>query len=371
MDNLRKCCDCNIKKPIPEFRKGEWRCKVCAWKKSNNYKIEDGWSSEQYDIILDKIINIKIKYINELIGLLDKELYDIIYILKTQLKIANKPLEILWKCDWCDKEFMIRPCKFISNENMFCTHKCYGEHKKENILRGEKNPQYNRIKTNCTNCNKEINVIPHDFKIKNKHGDNHNFCSHECYWEYRKVYYVGEKSVMHNYIYTKQQIKKSRKRMVKMYENGLFDRETKPQKITNTILDNLQIKYIREKGYKYYSVDNYLPDYNLIIEVMGDYFHSNPNKYHDFKSLNDMQKKGVKRDKSKRTYLYKYYNVNVLYLWETDINKNPNLCKELIKLYIKNNGELKNYNSFNYYLDKYNKLHLKNKIINPYYEKSK
>lgn len=38
----------------------------------------------------------------------------------------------------------------------------------------------------------------------------------------------------------------------------------------------MNIKYINEKTFKYYSVDNYLVDYNLIIEIMGDYFHANP-----------------------------------------------------------------------------------------------
>ncbi len=34
-----------------------------------------------------------------------------------------------------------------------------------------------------------------------------------------------------------------------------------------------------KKGFKYYAVDNYLDKYNLIIEVMGDFWHCHPLKY--------------------------------------------------------------------------------------------
>ena len=40
----------------------------------------------------------------------------------------------------------------------------------------------------------------------------------------------------------------------------------------------------------------------------------------------------------------------MLYLWENDILKNLDLCYALIELYIKNDGNLINYHSFNYSL---------------------
>ena len=41
-----------------------------------------------------------------------------------------------------------------------------------------------------------------------------------------------------------------------------------------------------------------------------------------------------------------------------DINENFELCKKLIELYIKNNGKLENYHSFNYELNDNNELEL-------------
>ena len=57
------------------------------------------------------------------------------------------------------------------------------------------------------------------------------------------------------------------------------------------------------------------------------------------------------KDKRKHTFIKNKYGIEVLYLWETDVNENLELCKELIKLYIKNNGILENYHSFNYVLN--------------------
>ena len=68
-----------------------------------------------------------------------------------------------------------------------------------------------------------------------------------------------------------------------------------------------------------------------------------------------------------RTYLKKYFNKETLYLWESDINNDVKLCEKIIMSYIENKGILKNYNSFNYYLEDDN-LKLMDKVIYPYYE---
>ncbi len=159
---------------------------------------------------------------------------------------------------------------------------------------------------------------------------------------------------------------KIRKATLKQYSDGILNRQTKPQIIINTILSDNHIEYINEKTFKYYSVDNYLNKTNLIIEVMGDYFHANPILYDSYEELNEMQKKDVIRDKRKNTYIKRYHNINILYLWEYDIKNNLKLCEALIHLYIKTNGILQNYNSFNYSL-KDNELTLNKNILNPYF----
>lgn len=106
----------------------------------------------------------------------------------------------------------------------------------------------------------------------------------------------------------------------------------------------------------------------MIIEVIGDYFHTNPNKYLE-QELNNMQRKDITRDMRKHTYIKKYYNIDILYIWENEIKNNIDLCKTLILEYINNNGQLNDYNSFNFFICK-EKLTLKKEIINPYFIKN-
>lgn len=144
---------------------------------------------------------------------------------------------------------------------------------------------------------------------------------------------------------------------------------TNIQLITNVILNRNNIAYEREYFIEYYSIDNYLNDYNLMIEVMGDYWHASPIRYNSKKYLmNQKQKNWISNDKRKSSYVLNHYGIKILYLWETDLNTNPTLCEKLILEYIKTNGKLENYHSFNYYMDENEQLQLRKDIIMPYQE---
>lgn len=131
---------------------------------------------------------------------------------------------------------------------------------------------------------------------------------------------------------------------------------SKTQQMINDLLDEMDIKYIGEYDCKYYLVDQYLTEYNLMIEVQGDFWHCSP------LLSNRSNTSGIKnnklKDKRKHSYIKNNYNIEVLYLWETDVNENIELCKKLIELYIKNNGKLENYHSFNYILNENGELEL-------------
>lgn len=143
-------------------------------------------------------------------------------------------------------------------------------------------------------------------------------------------------------------------------------RNSKIQLKINSILDELKINYEREKIFEYYAADNYLNDFNLIIEVMGDYWHGNPIRYNENKyTLNSIQDRTIIKDKQKKSYITNKYDIKILYLWETDINKNEELCKKLIQEYINCNGVLNNYHSFNYSISE-SSLSLNSNIITPY-----
>lgn len=231
------------------------------------------------------------------------------------------------QCIGCGKTF--RPKE---NRTKFCSYECYNSFINEN--------SYTKVARECKWCGKEF--YPNHHKKQ--------FCSKKCGYEW----YSDFKS-------TEEQKQLQAQVVLNLYNTGRIKQTlTKPHEITNAILDKLGVNYVNEYNIKYYSVDIYLPDNNLMIEVMGDYWHSNPTtKYKDVKSV--AQQKTACRDKRKHTYILKYYGIEVLYLWESDIEYNADMCEELIKKYIHSNGGLEDYNSYNYEL-LYDGLSLKKEI---------
>ena len=245
---------------------------------------------------------------------------------------------------------------------------------------GEKANGFNSSHVACSFCQKDIVVPKYKTKAQNKNGESHLFCSKECYYAFRKQYYVGDK------LYNTGRKKKCtgiaaqragrkmspsfcekvRKATLQQYADGTLNRQSKPQQIVNTILNSLTIPYVNERTVGYYAFDNYLIKENLYIEVMGDYFHANPNIY-SFDMCNTMQLKDIERDQRKHTYIVKYENIEPLYLWETDILCRRDLCEALILLYIQQNGHLDDYQSFNYQFD--NEQLVYQFIQNPYFLK--
>lgn len=174
---------------------------------------------------------------------------------------------------------------------------------------------------------------------------------------------------MYNYKYSVEQIENIRIRMLNRLKSD--DRlETSIQSTIDDLLRENKILFEREKVFDFYAVDNYLCDYNGIIEVMGDYWHTTPLIYNkDNRLINKMQQKQLHRDKIKASYITNHYHIPILYLWETDIKQNPKLCLELIKKYIQNNKNIENYHSFNWKLEN-NNLLIKQNIIIPYQDMS-
>ena len=127
----------------------------------------------------------------------------------------------------------------------------------------------------------------------------------------------------------------------------------------------MHVDYINEKEFVYYSADNYLVNYNLVIEIMGDYWHCNPNIFTS--PINETQKNRIIKDKAKRTFLRNQCGIETLYLWESDIYENLPICSLLIDKYIASNGNLLNYNSFNYHISD-DQLIVNESLIYPYFE---
>lgn len=254
-------------------------------------------------------------------------------------------------CSYCGKEYEVIKSQDKKYNSKFCCKKCKDEWQKTEDNYGTNNPAFKQKEIKCDWCGELFYVKLSKIKL------NRNlFCSNKCRQEwYSKVYSQ-----------TDEWKEKSRLRAIEILESGAISRtESVPQVKLNKYLKDMQINNKNEYNCKYYSIDNFLIDYNLMIECNGTFWHADNRLY---KKIDYVQQlKRIRSDKSKNTYIKNKYNIEILYLWEEDIINSPLLCKSLINLYIENKGILKNYHSFNYIL-KEDSLHLKNNSITPFME---
>lgn len=306
----------------------------------------------------------KVTYLNDVASYLNISIENAISLYQ-KINIKNCKVLIRCKCLWCGKETDKVPSVYMKKRKIFCSQECYWNNKRaDETISGENSRYFNRIDVKCSYCGKNIKVTPFNYNIKNKYGESHNFCSQQCYWNFRSEYYIGSKSTMANYEFTEEQREHRRKIMIQNARKAKR-LDSKIQLKVNSILDSLGIKYEREYIVGHFAIDNYLPVQKLFIEVMGDFWHASPLKYNENRyGIINSQRRTLSHDKQKLTYLKNHYDTTPLYLWENDIDKNPYKCELLIDMFIKNNGILEDYNSFNYCVQD-NKLIFK-KINIPY-----
>lgn len=235
-------------------------------------------------------------------------------------------------CEFCGKSY---EAKMVS-EQRFCSVNC--QHEWQSIQVGELNRKYKRIKVECPTCKKSF--MARSYKVDElENGERNNiFCSVIC----RQKWYKDILCKDEKYLQLRREVG-----LRLLHEQVNSRVNSKPQIILNSILDRNNIVYEREYTLDFYSLDNYLTEHNLIIEVMGDYWHSHPSKY-DYDSLSESQKKTLCKDKAKHTFILSKYGIEILYIWEDDLYNNPDMCEKMILEYVSRSGKLSNYHSFNY-----------------------
>jgi len=458
------CKICGKEKPIGEYySKGkgyhDTKCKVCYWFKTNTkFIVKDGWDLDEYNIIVDNLLNHQPIFLNDIAILLSKDLFELCDVISNYLKLNGKTrIQVRCNCNTCNEELIIPSSKYIASKSHFCSKSC------NNVYRKGKN--FHKIigVGNCLSCNKEFNISDHvpdqkfccteckskyyyyetpkyedktctncgveytrqqqtsrtqncycslECELEYKHKQSYEvrkceicdeefeilksstqkMCSIQCQGKWQSINLVGENANGYNHDWSKEDrtltcewcgkvhqakpyqiengrrfcsdecrqdwfakefsiseenMERARIQAVKNLSDGIMNKtDTSIQILTNKMLNELHIEYDNEYNCKYVAIDNYLKDYNLMIEVNGQYWHTDPRFY---KEINyEMQVKRIKMDKIKHTYIKNNYDIEILYLWEDDINNKPDMCIKLIQLYIKNSGVLNNYHSFNY-----------------------
>ena len=108
-------------------------------------------------------------------------------------------------------------------------------------------------------------------------------------------------------------------------------KQTAPEREFEKILKQLKINYKPQKVVSGFIYDYYLIDRNILVEVDGDYYHSNPEKYEQ-KDLNEMQLRNQKRDKTKDIVALGL-GYKIVRFWENDIMHNgDSVINELKKI---------------------------------------
>jgi very-short-patch-repair endonuclease len=252
--------------------------------------------------------------------------------------------EKIKKCKFCQKEF--RP---KDKHQKFCSTTCADKFHSTQV--GELSPNYKQVEVICESCGKR-------YKVKPSKVGKQRFCCYKCFNDWQRI--------------DKEYKSRMTEVLIKNKTDGKMlagNTMTKPHRIVMNELDKLNIKYECEYPVDKYLVDIYLVDYNIMVEVMGDYWHSNPELQYDISGK--VQKERTARDTKKHDYVKENYNTELLYIWENDIIKNLNLCIDIILQTIKNNGKMEDYNSFNYEYDNTHNIRLKDNIIEyPYRIKS-
>jgi DNA mismatch endonuclease (patch repair protein) len=107
-----------------------------------------------------------------------------------------------------------------------------------------------------------------------------------------------------------------KKNHVRKIVNAVKQKDTQPEKEMKVSLDLNGVKYIHPYQVEDKIYDFYLPDYKLLIEVDGTYWHG---KGLTNNKMNNMQKKHKKNDKYKNNLASKL-GFGLLRFWENEIN---------------------------------------------------
>ena len=197
---------------------------------------------------------------------------------------------------------------------IYCSEKCKAKHVREE----------HRVEAICEYCGNpytKYEYIEAGYKKAGK--EYHSFCSHSCCmaWEYENGIVTAKYSSQHEKI--------------------------------NKLLDSMRIPYLNEVAMGKYFLDIELVGTNKAIEIMGAYWHGEVRRYPEIQMLAERQSNCVEKDKRKLNKANEL-GIEILYLWEYDIDNDLDLCKKLINAFI--NDELDNKHSSHYILENYDIL---------------
>jgi len=223
------------------------------------------------------------------------------------------------RCEICDKVTKVRGNSFVT-----CSNQCKNEWKSQN-WRGKNHPMYGRSHTKETK-----RKISEKAKDRLKDPQNHHMYgkSHSDETKrkisnsHKKLYENGYVNPMKGNTHSKNTIKK----IFSSWE------DSSAEKCVMNVLNSHEINYthqffLQTDDGDTKSYDFYIPKYNTLLEVDGDYWHGGPKYNKHFKGV-----KKVKENDRLKDNLAKESGYNIVRVWESEIEKKKDIVVEKIKL---------------------------------------
>ena len=262
-----------------------------------------------------------------------------------QLRPTRMVPRIKVTCLKCGKEFLTIQCKIKQGRGIFCSHACCTSYTHKGVPKpasrlnslkaAEANKgripwNKNRVNLICRICNKPFNVSPTRSEAK--------YCSWECNSKSKTLITGLDHPLYTRQIRTCEWCGEERRvKPAKLHEFRFCSRQcqgawlkshchspTTPELSVANALDALNIYFDAEYRIGRYSCDFALPQYRLVIEADGDYWHSLPNQ--------------KATDIAKDKYL-QAQGWQVLRFKECDIHSNLAGCLSRLSEYIESQSE--------------------------------
>lgn len=114
------------------------------------------------------------------------------------------------------------------------------------------------------------------------------------------------------------------------------------QDFAHNFLDKMNVEYVWQFEAKdiQRSYDFYLPSHNVLIEVDGDYWHANPEKYDvgNWDSLTPTQKHDIMVDRIKDKWALTH-GIPIYRIWESDIRNKPEKVMDRLTEIVNGHGK--------------------------------
>ncbi|WP_142383656.1 hypothetical protein [Bacillus sp. V5-8f] len=225
-------------------------------------------------------------------------------------------------CLICKKDYYTIPSLYDKSKT--CSVNCQHKWQSKFLIRENANNYKGGKYLNCLVCGTEF--YAYKYQVENNLT---KFCSVACKQENWK------KDVI-----TKDVFKKKRYEGI-LKHRQMFPKETKPEEIVRVWLEEKgfvkDIDFAQEQGlFHKYIADFWFIGTRIVIEVYGDYWHGNPEKYGDKDGLTPLDKhqKYQRRYDIERLKDFEKHNFKVLVLWENDLKHSINqLMTNIIKSY--------------------------------------